>query len=78
MKFSHVSGEKKTSQPATEQCYRLVSYTQNATGNMPFSLKIYYMIISHKNHKLIMKNLSNYVRQAPLVLMEYSNIYYRC
>ena len=37
----YVCGEKKTTQPAKEQCYELVSYIQNATGNLPFSLKIY-------------------------------------
>jgi len=34
----HVCGKKKTTQPAKEQHYRLLNYTQNATGNLPFSL----------------------------------------
>jgi hypothetical protein len=37
----HVCGEKKTTQPVKEQCYRLHNYTQNATGNLLFSLMIY-------------------------------------
>jgi hypothetical protein len=34
-----------------KQRYRLVNYTQNAAGNLPFSLKIYLMIFCHKNQK---------------------------
>jgi hypothetical protein len=30
-----VRGEKKTTQAAKEQRYRLLNYTQNATGNLP-------------------------------------------
>jgi hypothetical protein len=37
----HVHGEKKTTQQATEQRYRLVNYTKNTAGNLPFTLKIY-------------------------------------
>jgi len=47
----HVCGEKKTTQPASEQRYRLVNYTQNAAGILPFSLKIYLTIFCHKNQK---------------------------
>jgi hypothetical protein len=47
----HVCGEKKTTQPAREQRYRLVNYKQNAAGILPFSLKIYLMIFCHKNQK---------------------------
>jgi len=36
--ISHVHGEKKTAQPATEQHYRLVNYTKNAAGNLPSTL----------------------------------------
>jgi hypothetical protein len=32
---------KETTQPAKDQRHRLVNYTQNATGNLPFNLKIY-------------------------------------
>jgi len=52
----HICCKKKTKQPAKEQHYRLVNYTQNATGNLPFNLKIYLMIFSHKNQKIITKN----------------------
>jgi len=57
----HVCGEKKTTQPAREQRYRLVNYTQNAAGILPFSLKIYLTIFCHKNQKYNIKNLKNYV-----------------
>jgi len=49
----HVCCKKKTIQPAKEQHYRLVNYTQNATRILSFSLKIYLMIFSHKNQKQI-------------------------
>jgi hypothetical protein len=41
--------EKKITQPAKQQRCRLVNYTQNATGNLPFSLKIYLLLFCHKN-----------------------------
>jgi hypothetical protein len=46
----HICGEKKTTQPAKER-YKLVNYTQNTTGNLPFSLKTYLMLFCHKNQK---------------------------
>jgi hypothetical protein len=36
-----VRGEKKTTQPALKQRYRLLNYTQNAAGNFPFTLDIH-------------------------------------
>jgi hypothetical protein len=37
----HVCVEKETTKPAKEQRYRLINYTQNATGDLLFSLKTY-------------------------------------
>jgi hypothetical protein len=36
----HVCGEKKTTKPAKER-YRLVNYTQNRIGDLPFNLKVH-------------------------------------
>ena len=51
----HVHGEQKTTQPATEQRYRLVNYTKNAAENWPFTLKIYQIFSNTKIRNRIKK-----------------------
>jgi hypothetical protein len=53
----HVCGEKKTTQPAEEKHYRLVIYTQNATGNLPCNFKIYWILFCPRNHKQIRRKI---------------------